>query len=49
MSRFWLGVNKDPAVIKKILSHLKQKAETHEPSPLPEGRAPPAELHHGLF
>ena len=39
----------DPVVIKKILSHLRQKAETHEPSPLPESRAPSAELHHGLF
>jgi len=38
----------DPVVIKKILSHLKQKAETHESSPLPESRAPPAGLARGL-
>ncbi len=35
----------DPVVIKKILDHLKQKAEANEPSPLPESRAPPM----GLF
>lgn len=39
----------DPVVIKKILSHLKQKAETHESSPLPESRAPSAGLARGLF
>lgn len=32
----------DPVVIRKILDHLKQKAETNEPSPLPGSRAPPA-------
>ena len=31
----------DPVVIKRILDHLKQKAEVNEPSPLPESRAPP--------
>lgn len=39
----------DPAVIKQILDHLKYKAESNEPRALPESRAPPAELHHGLF
>ncbi len=39
----------DPVVIKKILAHLKQKAETNELSPLPESRAPPAGLPPGLF
>ncbi len=39
----------DPMVIKKILGHLKQKAETHETSPLPESSAPPAGLARGLF
>ena len=39
----------DPVVIKKILDHLKQKAETDEPSPLPESRAPPVGLPPGLF
>ena len=27
---------KDPVVIKQILDHLKQTAETNEPNPLPE-------------
>ena len=39
----------DPVVIKQILDHLKQKAETNESSPLPESRAPPAGLSPGLF
>jgi len=39
----------DPAVIKQILAHLKDKAETSEPGALPESRVLPAELHHGLF
>ena len=39
----------DPVVIKKILDHLKEKAETNEPNPLPESRAPPAGWQSGLF
>ena len=39
----------DPVVIKQILDHLKHKAQASEPRVLPESRAPPAELHHGLF
>lgn len=39
----------DPVVIKQILDHLKQKAETSKSGVLPESRAPPAELRHGLF
>ena len=31
----------DPVVIKKILTHLDQKATTAETNLLPEGRAPP--------
>jgi len=31
-------------VIKRILDHLKQKADANEPSPLPERRAPPTSL-----
>jgi len=31
----------DPAVIKTILGHLKEKGETREPIPLPESRGPP--------
>ena len=31
----------DPVVIKRILDHLKQKADANEPRPLPESRAPP--------
>jgi len=34
----------DPVVIKRILDHLKQKADTNEPRPLPESRAPPTSL-----
>lgn len=34
----------DPAVIRKILDHLKSKDETREPFPLPESRAPPGAL-----
>jgi len=40
----------DPVVIKKILSHLEEKAETKEPTALPESRAPPPVcLQAGLF
>ncbi len=39
----------EPAVIKQILDHLKHKAETGEPRVLPESRAPPVGLPHGLF
>jgi len=35
----------DPAVIEKILDHLKDKAASAEPKPLPRSRAPPV----GLF
>jgi hypothetical protein len=35
----------DPVVIKQILDHLEDKAETSESRALPESRAPPA----GLF
>ena len=38
-----------PVVIKQILDHLKQKDQASEFRALPESRAPPAELHHGLF
>ncbi len=34
----------DPVVIKRILDHLKQKADANEPSPLPQSRAPPTSL-----
>jgi hypothetical protein len=39
----------DPAVIKQILDHLRQKAEISESSVLPESRTPPVGLAHGLF
>jgi hypothetical protein len=39
----------DPVVIKQVLDHLRQKVETSEPSVLPESRAPPVGLTHGLF
>jgi len=39
----------DPIVIKQILDHLEHKAEASELRALPESRAPPAGLHHGLF
>ena len=39
----------DPVVIKQILDHLKHKSEASQPKALPESRAPPAELPHGLF
>jgi 23S rRNA U2552 (ribose-2'-O)-methylase RlmE/FtsJ len=39
----------DPAVIKKILEHLKQNEEVNEPNALPESRAPPAGLQPGLI
>jgi hypothetical protein len=35
--------------LKRILDHLKEKAETNEPGPLPESRAPPAGWQSGLF
>ena len=35
----------DPVVIRRILDHLKQKADANEPSPLPESRAPPRSLY----
>jgi hypothetical protein len=31
----------DPAVIKKILTHLNKKEDSAKPAPLPESRAPP--------
>lgn len=31
----------DPVVIKKILTHLKEKAASAKPDLIPEGRAPP--------
>ena len=34
----------DPAVIQKILDHLKSQYETRELSLLPESRAPPGAL-----
>jgi hypothetical protein len=40
---------KGPVVIKQILDHLWQKAETSESRVLPESRAPPVELPPGLF
>ena len=39
----------DPIVIRQILDHLEQKAEASGLRALPESRAPPAELQHGLF
>lgn len=39
----------DPVVIQKILDHLKEKAETKDPNPLPESRAPPVGLQASLF
>ncbi|MBK9132420.1 MAG: hypothetical protein IPM20_12390 [Gammaproteobacteria bacterium] len=39
----------DPAVIQKILAHLKSTEETHEPFPLPESRAPPTGEQADLF
>jgi hypothetical protein len=38
-----------PLLIKQVLDHLRQKVETSEPSVLPENRAPPVGLTHGLF
>ena len=37
----------DPTVIKQILDHLRQKAQTSESVVLPESRAPPVGLSHG--
>jgi hypothetical protein len=40
----------DPVVIKQILDHLEQKAETSESRALPESQAPPpVGLQSGLF
>ncbi len=39
----------DPVVIKQILDHLEHKSEASQPRALPESRAPPTELQHGLF
>ncbi len=39
----------DPVVIKKILDHLRGKAETQADTRLPESRAPPLGLPAGLF
>jgi hypothetical protein len=39
----------DPVVIRQVLDHLRQKAETSKSGVLPASRAPPAELPHGLF
>ena len=39
----------DPAVIRKILDHLKKKEEASDHDGLPESRAPPAGLPLGLF
>ena len=39
----------DPIIIKKILDHLKDKAEVNATAALPESRAPPAGLPQGLF
>jgi len=35
--------------LKQILDHLKRKAVTSEPGPLPESRAPPAGLPRGCL
>ena len=39
----------DPKVIRQILDHLGQKAQTREFAVLPESSAPPVGLTHGLF
>ena len=39
----------DPTVIRQILDHLGQKVQTRESVVLPESRAPPVGLTHGLF
>jgi hypothetical protein len=39
----------DPVVIKRILDHLKHKAQASEPRALPESRAPPAGWQSELF
>jgi len=39
----------DPDIIKKILDHLKDKADVNAAAALPESRAPPAGLPQGLF
>jgi len=44
-TRDWGAAIEDPVVIRRILDHLKQKADANEPSPLPESRAPPRSLY----
>jgi hypothetical protein len=39
----------EKALIKQILDHLRQKAQTSESVVLPENRAPPVGLTHGLL
>ena len=39
-----VGSIEDPAVIQKILTHLKNKAALDPPSLLPSARAPPSDL-----
>ena len=39
----------DPKVIRQILDHLGQKAQTSESVVLPENRAPPVGLTHRQF
>jgi hypothetical protein len=39
----------DPKVIRQILDHLRQKAQTHEFAVLAESRSPPVGLTHGQF
>jgi len=39
----------DPMVIRQILDHLGQKAQTRESVVLPESSAPPAGLTHRQF
>ena len=39
----------DPAVIQKILEHLKHKDQANESKVLPVSRGPPAGLPPGLF
>lgn len=39
----------DLVVIKKILNHLREKAEMNALTPFPASRAPPAGMQTGLF
>jgi hypothetical protein len=39
----------DPKVIRQILDHLGQKAQTSESVVLPESQGPPVGLTHGVF